>query len=148
LKQQSLHWSMYTANWEDFLSKQLPFYNVHPSLFCIHCSIHKLDCIYNSKGKFVMVFYFHSFIPSSSHLLPGMLSSCAHLLNIGFSSPECLFTTWERNDSNFAQIRSPSPDGVDVADHIRWFSHGSIHSERVSHSFSLLSFDRTLWTSM
>ena len=86
-------------------------------------------------------------VPSSSHRLSEITSSWAHLLKMPFGRSECLLMMWDK-DSNLAHINSPSPDGVLVADHIKWFSQGFIHSVRFLHSFSLLILVRTLWISI
>ena len=84
----------------------------------------------------------------ASHRLSEITSSWAHLLKMPFGRSECLLMMWDKKDSNLAHINSPSPDGVLVADHIKWFSQGFIHSVRFSHSFSLLILVRTLWISI
>ena len=84
----------------------------------------------------------------ASHRLSEITSSWAHLLKMPFGRSECLLMMWDKKDSNLAHINSPSPDGVLVADHIKWFSQGFIHSVRFLHSFSLLILVRTLWISI
>ena len=78
----------------------------------------------------------------SSHSLCS-ISPCAHLLKRGSSKSSCLSTIWPRKDLNFAKIMRPSPEGVEVALQLRWFSQGRIHCWISSQPLSLPIFVST-----
>ena len=86
-------------------------------------------------------------IPLLSHFC-GSIFPWAHLLNRGSLKPECLLMTWLRNPLNFAKVTLPLPLKVEVALQWRCLSHGFIHSDKASQSFSFAIFDSTLQISV